>query len=142
MANRYSQDDGFTPPGKFSVWSQPIWTILKNSSSCQQWDLAKVVGQLDHTCFIIPHAHHFIGHIRHFTDTLSIPRKHVTILSPIIADLKLWIQFLNMLPVASTSIILSFASPVFISIRTLVSLASEAIVFRVAMLGVGNFGGI
>ena len=62
------------PLGKFSVWSQSIQTILKNSSSCQQ-DLAKLVGRLNHTCFIIPHACHFIGRIHHFADTLSISRK-------------------------------------------------------------------
>ena len=82
------------PLGKFKVWSQSIQTILKNSSSCQQ-DLAKLVGRLNHTCFIIPHARHFIGRIRHFADALSNSRKHITIPNSIIADLKLWIQFLQ-----------------------------------------------
>ena len=82
------------PLSKFSVWSQSIRMILKNYLSCQR-DLVKLEGRLNHTCFTIPHAHHFIGCIRHFADALSYPRKHITILDPIIANLKLWIQFIQ-----------------------------------------------
>ena len=46
---------------KFSVWCQSIKIILEHSSSCQR-DLSKLVSWLNHTCFIIPCACHFISH--------------------------------------------------------------------------------
>ena len=82
------------PFGKFSVWSKSIQSILESNQSCQR-DLAKLVGRLNHTCFIIPHARHFISRIRHFADALPTSRCHVSIPLSIGADLRTWIEFLN-----------------------------------------------
>mmetsp|Transcript_3574 Transcript_3574/g.5530 ORF Transcript_3574/g.5530 Transcript_3574/m.5530 type:complete len:144 (-) Transcript_3574:188-619(-) len=82
------------PFGKFSVWSKSIQSILDTNFSCQ-WDLAKLIGRLNHTCFIIPHAWHFTSRIRHFTDTLATMRRRVSIPSPILADLRIWLKFLQ-----------------------------------------------
>ena len=82
------------PFGKFFVWSKSIQSILDTNHSCQR-DLAKLVGRLNHTCFIIPHARHFVSRIRHFTDTLATTRRRVPIPSPILADLRIWLKFLQ-----------------------------------------------
>ena len=82
------------PFGKFSVWSQSIQSILNTNYSCQR-DLAKLIGRLNHTCFIIPQARHFISRIRHFADALPTPRRRVSIPPPILSDLRIWLEFLQ-----------------------------------------------
>ena len=82
------------PFGKFSVWSESIQSILQTKQSCQR-DLAKLIGRLNHTCFIIPHARHFISRLRHFADGLHSARRLVSLPPPIIADLRTWLEFLT-----------------------------------------------
>ena len=82
------------PFGKFSVWSESIQSILDTNYSCQR-DLAKIIGRLNHTCFIISQARHFISRIHHFADALPTPRHHVSIPPPIVADLRIWLEFLR-----------------------------------------------
>ena len=72
------------PFGNLSAWSQSIKTILEHSFSFQ-CGLAKLVGLLNHTCFIIPNARHCISHICHFTNDLPSSRRCVTILLPIMS---------------------------------------------------------
>ena len=50
---------------------------------------------MNHTCFIIPQARHFISRISQINDALPTPRHHVSIPPPIAADLRIWLDFLR-----------------------------------------------
>jgi hypothetical protein len=81
------------PHEKWKNWSQSIEHLLTQDVASYN-ELATLLGRLEHVCFIIPAARHFMNRLRRSTSDADTFR--VTKLSKEVKlDLKLWIQFLQ-----------------------------------------------
>lgn len=84
------------PEDKFVSWSAQITNLIDSKSATQQ-ALATLIGRLEHVCFIIPDARHFMSRLRGF-ELMARHHRNVRLSAKIVADLKLWSEFLLSAP--------------------------------------------
>ena len=70
---------------KYSAWSASIHFML-SVATCEYKDLDTLVGRLNHVCFIIPLARHFMSRLRWLLHILSKGRR-VHLRPQVLADL-------------------------------------------------------
>jgi hypothetical protein len=81
------------PMDKFSEWSASIHFMVI-MEYCRYDDLDTLVGRLNHACFIIPLARHFMSRLRWLL-TSSRPGRRIQLRPQVLADLRLWLSFLR-----------------------------------------------
>ena len=82
------------PPEKSSAWSNEIRAMMKHRKAVKHKDLQSLNGKLNHVCFIIPDAKHFMNNLRRM-EYLARFKKKVKLSSPTMRDLTLWLAFLD-----------------------------------------------
>ncbi len=81
------------PKEKWTQWLKSIVELL-NKKEAHYEELATLVGRLDHVCYIIPAARHFMSRLRLATaiaDNFTVSK----LSHEVKLDLKLWIEFLG-----------------------------------------------
>ena len=81
------------PKDKAAAWIKSIVEIL-NKKSAGYKELATLVGRLNHVCYIIPAARHFINRIRRVQDHAD-KYSSAKLNQEVKKDLKLWIRFIT-----------------------------------------------
>ena len=81
------------PNEKASGWIHTIAALL-NKGTARFDELNTLVGRLDHVCFVIPSARHFMNRLRR-AKTKADKQKQVKISKEVDKDLRLWIEFLT-----------------------------------------------
>jgi hypothetical protein len=83
------------PIDKFIAWTSDIAGILE-SSRCTFGDLESTTGRLNHAGFVIPLARHFLNRLR-LRIKRNLPKnQQLTLSTEELADLQLWLKFLNL----------------------------------------------
>jgi hypothetical protein len=81
------------PTEKASGWIHTIASLL-NKDIATFKELETLVGRLDHVCFIIPSARHFMNRLRRLKMKAN-KQKKAKLTKEVIKDLRLWIEFLT-----------------------------------------------
>ena len=81
------------PLDKWTAWSAQIRDI-KSKGAVSHHELSSLIGRLNHACFVIPDARHFMGNLRRM-ETIASRTKFVKLSSTTLADLELWLEFLD-----------------------------------------------
>jgi len=81
------------PTEKWIAWSAEIKALRKKKKASYQ-ELASIIGKLNHVCFIIPDARHFMNNLRRAETTARI-RKISKLNRRTLDDLALWLDFLQ-----------------------------------------------
>jgi hypothetical protein len=79
---------------KYSAWAATILFVLATEYITYKV-LETMVGRLNHVCFIIPNARHFMSRLRWLLESSGSGRK-IPLRPQVMADLRLWLQFLEM----------------------------------------------
>jgi hypothetical protein len=82
------------PMDKFSSWSASIHFMVI-METCSYEDLDTLVGRLNHVCFIIPLARHFMSRLRWLLTGARAGRR-IRLRPQVLADLRLWLSFLRL----------------------------------------------
>ena len=94
---------------KYSTWAAAVYFYLI-VESVRYEELETLVGRLNHVCFVIPLARHFMSRIRRLLD--KSPRGRRTRLRPqVLADLRLWLGFLSLAHAGLSLNLVSFRAP-------------------------------
>ena len=80
---------------KATAWATEIKTMKKNRKRVQAKDLRTLIGKLNHVCFVIPDAKHFMNNLRKM-ETLVRFRPKVKLSRGAMDDLDLWLDFLKL----------------------------------------------
>jgi hypothetical protein len=86
------------PYDKHLAWREDLVTIIRAGKVTRK-DLESMIGRLNHASFLIPLSRHFLNEIRKKCETAQIgpaARQTVRLNEHEIADLKLWIEFLDL----------------------------------------------
>jgi hypothetical protein len=94
---------------KYSEWAATIIFILI-TESCVYDDLETLVGQLNHVCFVIPVAQHFMSRLRWLLIT-SRQGRRIRLRPQVLADLGLWQSFLRLAHRGISLNLISFRTP-------------------------------
>jgi hypothetical protein len=97
------------PMDKFSSWSASIHFMVI-VEACSYDDLDTLVGRLNHVCFIIPVARHFMSRLRWLLTGASAGRR-IRIRPQVLADLRLWLSFLRLAFTGISLNLISFRAP-------------------------------
>ena len=83
------------PFDKWKAWSADIQELLK-IRTVKLKSLSSLIGKLNHVCFIIPNARHFMNNL-HRMETIakSNDAQRVKLSQTTLADLDLWLEFLT-----------------------------------------------
>ena len=81
------------PKDKWTAWLRSIVDLLNKADSDFK-ELSTLVGRLEHVCYIIPAARHFMNRLR-ATATIADKFRKATLSNEVKLDLKLWIDFLS-----------------------------------------------
>ena len=82
------------PDDKWKAYSTQIQECLEAKRiSCE--NLKSLVGRLDHVCFVIPDARHFMSRLRSLQKTSSSANKFAKLDAATRQDLRLWLDFLS-----------------------------------------------
>ena len=79
---------------KATTWVAEIKTMQKNRKKVKAKDLQTLTGKLNHVCFVIPDARHFMNYLRKM-EKLARFRKKVKLSKGAMDDLDLWPDFLK-----------------------------------------------
>jgi hypothetical protein len=94
---------------KYSSWAAAVWMMLL-TEVCRYEAMETLVGRLNHVCFIIPQARHFMSRLRWLL--LKSRRGRALQLRPqVLADLRLWLRFLQMAHKGISLNLVSFRVP-------------------------------
>jgi hypothetical protein len=94
---------------KYSAWAAAI-TFILISESCGYNDLETLVGWLNHICFVIPVALHFMSRLRWLLHT-SRQGRRIRLRPQVLADLQLWLSFLRLAHLGISLNLISFRTP-------------------------------
>ena len=78
---------------KATAWAAEIKNMQKNRKKVVAKDLQTLIGKLNHVCFVIPDARHFMNNLRKM-EKLARFRKKVKLSRGAMDDLDLWLEFL------------------------------------------------
>ena len=85
----------WTNRAKWKAWSADIQELLKTRTAKLK-SLSSLIGKLNHVCFIIPDARHFMNNLRRMeTIAKSNDAQRVKLSQTTLADLDLWLEFLT-----------------------------------------------
>lgn len=82
------------PMEKYSSWAAAVWVMLL-TASCHYESLDTLVGRLNHVCYVIPQARHFMSRLR-WVLLQSRKGRAIELRQQVLADLRLWLRFLLM----------------------------------------------
>jgi hypothetical protein len=94
---------------KYSEWATAIIFILI-TESCGHEDLETLVGRLNHVCFVIPVAQHFMSRLRWLLIT-SRQGRRIRLRPQVLADVRLWLSFLRLAHRGISLNLISFRTP-------------------------------
>jgi hypothetical protein len=94
---------------KFAEWSASIHFMVI-MEKCSYADLDTLVGRLNHVCFIIPTARHFMSRLRWLLQGAWAGRG-IRLRPQVLADLRLWLSFLRLAFSGISLNLLSFRTP-------------------------------
>jgi hypothetical protein len=94
---------------KYSEWAAATIFILI-TKSCGYDDLETLVGRLNHVCFIIPVARHFMSRLRSLLIT-SRQGRRIRLRPQVLADLRLRLSFLCLAHRGISLNLISFRNP-------------------------------
>jgi hypothetical protein len=97
------------PMEKYAAWAATILFILITESISYQV-LESLVGRLNHVCFIIPSARHFMSRLRWLLQSSGSGRR-IRLRPQILADLRLWLRFLELAHAGISLNLISFRHP-------------------------------
>jgi hypothetical protein len=97
---------------KYSEWAAAIIFILI-TESCGYDDLETLVGRLNHVCFVIPVALHFMSRLRWLLIT-SRQGQRIRLRPKVLADLRLWLSFLRLAHRGISLNLISFRTPTYV----------------------------
>ena len=97
------------PDDKYINWSNDIATMRKEKQTSYS-DLDTLIGRLNHVGYVIPSARHFLSRIRQLK-TKARFRRQVSIPALVLADLDLWIDFLQTAHNGISMNLLTYRSP-------------------------------
>ena len=81
------------PTEKWKAWSTKIEQILESRTQSLA-ELSSLIGQLNHVCYIIPDARHFMNNLCHM-EIIARKSKKVKLTRRTIDDMILWLDFLK-----------------------------------------------
>ncbi len=81
------------PSEKWSVWLKSIVQLLHKDKASYD-ELSTLVGRLEHVCYIIPSARHFMNRLR-FASMIADSYRVASLSNEVKLDLRLWIKFLS-----------------------------------------------
>ena len=82
------------PPDKWKAWSDQIQSCLTDEAlPCKT--IETLIGRLNHVCFIIPDARHFMNELRAAGRAAQASESFVKLSDRAKADLRLWLDFLS-----------------------------------------------
>ena len=81
------------PEDKHKHWRRQIISFLLRRLIGKD-ALSTLVGRLNHVCYIIPDAWHFMNHLRAIEKLSETKKRPVTLSADAKEDLKLWLDFL------------------------------------------------
>ena len=79
---------------KTVAWSNEIRDIMARRKAVKHKDLQRLNGKLNHVCFIIPDAKHFMNNLRRM-EHLAKHKKKVKLTHGTMKDLELWLSFIE-----------------------------------------------
>ena len=83
------------PIDKWKAWRSNI-IILRDKRIVSYSELSSLIGRLNHVCFIIPDARHFMNNLRRMESIAKRNRgRKVKLSATTIEDINLWIEFLD-----------------------------------------------
>jgi hypothetical protein len=82
------------PKDKFQAWSADLQVIVANHKGTYG-ELESMLGRLNHVAYIIPLARHFLGKLRLRLHQRRHKNQEMTLNAEEVADLDLWIKFLE-----------------------------------------------
>jgi hypothetical protein len=94
---------------KYSAWAAAIIFILI-TESCGYDDLETLVGRLNHVCFVIPVARHFMSRLRWLLNT-SRQGRRIRLRPQVRAEIRLWLSFLCLAHWGISLNLISFRTP-------------------------------
>ena len=94
---------------KYSAWAAAIIFILITETITFKV-LETLVGRLNHVCFLIPVARHFMSRLRWLLETSSQGRR-IKLRPQVLADLRLWVRFLEQAQKGISLNMISFREP-------------------------------
>ena len=84
----------FLPFDKHKAWTNDISTLM-STNKVSFSDLQTLIGRLNHASHVIPLARNFIGRLRRRAESATNGRQHLRLNAEELADLRLWIRFLD-----------------------------------------------
>ena len=81
-------------PNKAAAWRAEVENMIAGRKAVKLRDIQRLLGRLNHVCFIIPDAKHFMNNLRKM-EYLAEFRKKVKLSHTTVEDLKLWLIFLE-----------------------------------------------
>jgi len=81
------------PREKWSVWLKSVVQLLQKDKASFD-ELSTLVGRLEHVCYIIPSARHFMNRLR-LASMIADTYRVASLSNEVKLDLKLWIKFLS-----------------------------------------------
>jgi hypothetical protein len=94
---------------KFAAWSASIHFMVI-VEACSYDELETLVGRLNHVCFIIPLARHFMSRLRWLLQGARAGRG-IRLRPQVLADLRLWLSFLRIAFEGISLNLISFRAP-------------------------------